>query len=123
MNSNVRRCPICGKNFTLRADHPNQLYCSKPCAAKANAENARAKRRKLAARCYIRPTNIETPKPQGKSLADWCREADECNLDYGTYRGLIEQGHTFDELKAQNRPFQIHARRTTHHSYSTGDFI
>ncbi len=117
------KCLQCGKEFTLHPNHLNQLYCSNECKKKANAEHAKARRRKLAERRHIYPVKAETPKPQGKTLAEWCREADECNLDYGTYRGLVEQGHTFDELKAQNRPPRLHARRTTHHSYSTGDFI
>lgn len=119
--SRIKKCLICGKEFTLHPNHLNQLYCSKECAAKANSSKARAKRRKLANHCYISPTKIE--KPQGKTLADWCREADECNLDYGTYRGLIAQGKSFDELKAQNRPPQTHARGNTRRSFSTGEFI
>lgn len=46
-----------------------------------------------------------------KSLAEWVREARECNLDYGTYRGLVEQcGMTFAEIKAQNRSVSGHSR-------------
>lgn len=48
-----------------------------------------------------------------KTLGEWCREAAECNLDYGTYRTLVEfQGKTFDELKDQ-APFRhatVHTR-------------
>lgn len=35
-----------------------------------------------------------------KTLSEWCREAAECNLDYGNYRALIEHcGKTYKELK------------------------
>ena len=49
---------------------------------------------------------------KSKTLSDWVREADECNLDYGTYRALRESGKSFDELKAQaeQRPINAHSR-------------
>lgn len=97
-------CLHCGNEFAFSARQPNKKFCSRKCK-----ENFYAK--------------LEREKNERKSLEQWAREAAECNLDYGTYRGLIEQGHTFDELKAQNRPPRLHARRSTHHSFSTGDFI
>lgn len=48
-----------------------------------------------------------------KALSAWCKEADECNLDYGTYRTLVElHGKTFEELKAQaeTRCLPTHSR-------------
>ena len=84
----------------------------------------------------IKPWDIEQPKnhprfgydkaavkkkvdeAQGKpvkTLEDWAREADECNLDYGTYRALIAAGRTFEQLKAQadrrNPQTHSHCRR------------
>lgn len=97
-------CLHCGNEFTFSPRQPNKKFCSRKCK-----ENFYAK--------------LEREKNERKSLEQWAREADECNLDYGTYRALIEQGHTFDELKAQNRPPRLHAHHSTHHSFSTGDFI
>ena len=59
-----------------------------------------------------RAAKVNNPRLPQKSLSDWCREANECNLDYGTYRALIAQGKTFDELKslADNRGYHAHAR-------------
>ena len=56
-----------------------------------------------------------TFKPR-KSLSEWSREADECNLDYGNYRALIAQGKTFEQLKATAHLRQIpaHATRPLH---------
>lgn len=53
----------------------------------------------------LRQKNLKVDKATGKpikTLDDWCREAAECGLDYGTYRTLVElHGKTFAELKAQ----------------------
>lgn len=54
--------------------------------------------------CYTCRTNYQwkqkhpSPEPV-KSLGAWNAEAKACGLDYGTYRGLIECGKTFEELK------------------------
>lgn len=40
------------------------------------------------------------PYPE-KTLGDWLKEAQACGLDYGTYRGLLMQGKTFEELKSK----------------------
>lgn len=70
-----RKCIICGKEFT---DVYNAKYCSTKCRNEAikkeSAANAMAKASGQAV----------------KSLADWTREARECNMDYGTYRAQIE---------------------------------
>ena len=83
----------------------------------------------------IKPWDIEQPKnhprfgydkaavkkkvdeAQGKpvkTISDWAREADECNLDYGTYRALIAQGKTFEQLKAERRSPQPHSHCRRH---------
>ena len=49
-----------------------------------------------------------------KTLDDWAREADECNLDYGTYRALIAAGKTFEQLKACRRSPQTHSHCRIH---------
>ncbi|MBR2519703.1 MAG: hypothetical protein IKE46_07965 [Selenomonadaceae bacterium] len=57
-----------------------------------------------------------------KTLDDWCREAAECNLDYGTYRTLVEiQGKTFDKLKAQSPFRHTSAHAHGHHTRSIRD--
>lgn len=81
-------CEECGKEFEPRLS--TQRYCSPQCAE-----------------IYIKPKSTaksqpkSQPKSQGKALSDWCREAAECNLDYGNYRALIESGKNFDELKSR----------------------
>lgn len=80
---NVAICLECGKMFVARQSA--QVFCNRVCYEEHRRRNG------------VKPA----PKPKGKSLSDWEREAKECNLDYGTYRGLIEQGKTFEELKAQ----------------------
>lgn len=64
---------------------------------------------------------IDNATPQ-KSLAEWCREAAECGLDYGNYRALINMGKTFEELKAQaeSRGNYAHSHR---HSVKGGTQI
>lgn len=55
----------------------------------------------------------ETEGKPVKTLSAWCKEADECNLDYGAYRTLVElHGKTFEELKAQagTRCLPTHSR-------------
>ena len=53
------------------------------------------------------------PKPKRKTLERWALEARECNLDYGTYRRLIESGKTYGELRARAKDhgLQTHATR------------
>lgn len=53
------------------------------------------------------------PKPKRKTLERWALEARECNLDYGTYRRLIESGKTYAELRARAKDhgLQPHATR------------
>ena len=86
----VKTCPTCGKNFeTIRTD---KKYCSYDCQHVANKKSIAFKRmQEKIAKAEGKPT---------KTLSDWEREARECNLDYGTYRGLIAAGKTYDELKA-----------------------
>ena len=79
-----KRCEECGKEFEPRLSI--QRYCSPQCAEIYNKPKSTAK---------------SPPKPKCKTLSDWCREAAECNLDYGNYRALIESGKSFDELKAR----------------------
>lgn len=43
----------------------------------------------------------QAEKKPVKTVADWEREADECGIDYGTYRGLVTVfGKTKEEIKA-----------------------
>ena len=75
------KCPQCGKEFIPVSAH--QKFCCYACGDRYRHGRPKPK-----------------PKSKGKSLDDWAREAAECNLDYGTYRALIQQGKSFDELKA-----------------------
>lgn len=88
-------CEFCGKIFDPAKG--NARFCSRKCYDAWRIAPKESKQEPA-----------EPPKP----LTDWIREAKECNLDYGTYRGLIEQGKTFDQLKAlaPSRNPGIHSR-------------
>lgn len=95
----VKKCEVCGKEF--KPVNGSQKCCSPECSI--------GERR--------RKTNAKPAPP--KSLAEWCKEARECNLDYGNYRALITSGKTFEELRAQadNRCVQIHAHGRVHSNH------
>lgn len=82
------RCEECGKEFTTR--NSTQRFCSAQCSGNYHRPKSTAK---------LQPKL--SSKARSKSLDDWCKEAAECNLDYGNYRALIESGKTFDELKTR----------------------
>ena len=88
-------CLSCGKAFSRRECNMNTKFCCNTCY-----KEYRKKRPK--------------PAKSGKTMADWTREARECNLDYGTYRGLIAMGKTYEELKEQaaQRVERVHQRRS-----------
>lgn len=90
-------CRNCGKEF--KPDNSKQIYCSRKCY-----------------REYRWPKkNPSTKKFDGKTLGQWIQEAMNCNLDYGTYRGLIAAGKTYEELKAQAPQRQIRVHQHTPH--------
>ena len=88
-----QKCRHCGKEFI--PTRQGQVYCDAKCY-----------------REYRRSENPSTKKFDGKTLGQWIQEAMNCNLDYGTYRGLIAAGKTYEELKAQaaTRNPQVHQR-------------
>lgn len=117
-------CVVCGKSFKKK--HSNQKYCSGACSRSAatlrKKNTAHAKKSHL--KCHFcgkifeassygnfcsnkckgahRKQKIKSPPAQPeKTLAQWVDEARQCNLDYGTYRALIQAGKSFDELKTQ----------------------
>lgn len=97
--SQKRICEHCNREF--KPVSTSSRFCSAECMKK---HNARLQEEKLAQR---RAEAVNQVTRREKTMADWLREADECNLDYGTYRTQIEQfGKTYEELKAQaeNRP-------------------
>lgn len=97
LKSKTRVCAKCGREFTGMAHQKNCDDCL--------AEQKRETQRRIQERY-----DAQRPKPKtGKTLEDWAREADDCNLDYGTYRALIATGRTFEQLKADRRSPQIHS--------------
>lgn len=70
---------------------------------------------------HLKNFHSKQPHTQPKSLDDWCREASLCNLDYGTYRALIQAGKSFDDLHklADRRNPQIHAHK--HYNFKRSD--
>lgn len=89
-------CKFCGREFEPDPKHPWKKYCSEKCG--------KAYRNRIAREAYRKEVEVKT-------LADWAREAAECNLDYGTYRALRNLSKTFEELKASadNRQSPAHA--------------
>lgn len=99
LKSKPRVCVKCGREFTGMA---HQKTCD-DCLA----EQKRETQRRIQER-YDKQRQVTNPKT-GKTLDDWAREADDCNLDYGTYRALIAAGRTFEQLKAEQRSPQFHS--------------
>ena len=90
-------CKNCGEKFT-------DVYAAKYCSKKCRNE---AIKKEQAKQAMAKATSEKV-----KTIEDWTREACECNMDYGTYRGLIEQcGRTYEELKAtaDSRAAKYHA--------------
>ena len=98
----VKNCEICGKEF--KPVNGSQKCCSPECSIGERRRKTHAK---------------SAPPTSDKSLEQWCKEAAECNLDYGNYRALITSGKTFEELKAQaaSRCVQIHAHGRVHSTH------
>ena len=94
----LKTCPVCGIRF--KPEKLIQKYCGRECYANSRKKN-------------YEPQEPETKT--GKPLEQWVSEARECNLDYGTYRALIESGRTYSELKAtaanRNMPTHSHLRK------------
>lgn len=98
-------CQLCGKDFQ---PHNSQLYCDQ-CRADIKTNG------------FTKPkTVVHHPPPakHSKSLEQWVAEANACNLDYGSYRALINQGKSFDELKAsaclRRLPTHSHSSQSLH---------
>ena len=96
-----KTCVRCGCEFT--ATVPTKQYCSKECLLLARqARNAEQRRR------------LQQPKKPARvsEINEIARQAAECNLDYGTYRGFLNMGKTYEELKAlaplRNPPVHQH---------------
>ena len=114
----IKTCQKCGQPF--ETNRPAKLFCP-VCNDAAWIERRRERDRVYRSwRLMKSKVDAAVGKPT-KSLTEWSNEAAECNLDYGTYRALIEQGKTFDELKAQrdHRPVHMHAHG--HHTRSIRD--
>ena len=99
----LKTCEFCGKPFNPKCSYTR--FCSRDCYSAA--------RKKQTALLHERAAELElNPPVPRKPFFTWVKEARECNLDYGTYRGLIEQGKSFDELKAlaDSRTPRVHNR-------------
>ncbi|MBR2518245.1 MAG: hypothetical protein IKE46_00440 [Selenomonadaceae bacterium] len=93
----TRTCRYCHGKFTSI----NRTTICPECKRIKHEEFMRQEEQRQA---KLRQKNLKIDKATGKpvkTLEDWSREAAACNLDYGTYRVLVEQqGKTFEELKA-----------------------
>ena len=90
-----KACEYCGYLFKPRCE--STRFCSKKCYTEWRRRE--------------KDSNPAEPPVPGKPFFTWVKEAAECNLDYGTYRGLIAQGKTFDMLKAlaDSRAPRVHS--------------
>lgn len=125
MEKKAKRCEYCGAKFEpYKSD---QRYCSQWCSRNAQRRLMRDREREKRARLkaeqvlppakprpqkektlclnYRKPKSPSSTKYDGKTLGQWVQEAMNCNLDYGTYRGLIKAGKTYEELLGQ-APFR-----------------
>ena len=96
-------CKNCGKRFmTGQAQH----FCSNECYKEYRKKNSREEQHKA----LVAAKAARAQKYGGKTLGQWIQESTACNLDYGTYRALIEQGKTYEELLAlaPNRQLKVH---------------
>lgn len=112
--------PNCKKEFVVR--NPKQKFCSAKCYDicyyPIQLAKQREYRKKTSSTFSETKTIQNKPKPKPKkSLEQWLAEANECNLDYGTYRALINLGKSFDELKAlaDSRQTSTHSHCCIHH--------
>lgn len=94
-------CAWCGKEFEAPLSQANKKYCSEECYYEALRKISRENSAQSRAAAKLKP-KVE-PKVEGEidEFTRLTREAEACNLDYGTYRGLRALGKTFEELKAQ----------------------
>lgn len=125
-------CPCCGDVFF--AFNPKRIFCSKNCAGKYRRQTAEQRICEFCGKTFhITPYNFtqkfcslkcfydSKKQTEGtvvrvdKTFDDWIREAEDCHLDYGTYRSLIKMGKTYEELKAvaHLRPIALHAHAST----------
>lgn len=103
-------CKTCGKKFT---DVYKAKYCSKKCRNEAI-------KKEQAKHAMAKATDEKV-----KTLAEWTREARECNMDYGQYRAQIEVfGKTYEELKAtadaRAMPLHAHAGKSSKNVCDSG---
>lgn len=113
--------PNCKKEFKPKSY--NQRFCSRKCQDICYYPVQLAKQREYRKNTTStfskpKPAQEDKPKPKPKkSLEQWLAEAQACNLDYGTYRALINAGKSFDELKAiaDSRQTSIHSHCCINH--------
>lgn len=104
-----KKCAYCGKEF-IPNEH-SQIYCSSKCRQRRMNHNKALRTKSFSAKA--KSLLMRNPTKPKKSSTEWEREAAECNMDYGTYRTMIECcGKTFEELfatKDSRTPIQAHA--------------
>ena len=111
-NPNVRTCKKCGEQFAAVG---NAKHCPQCLQTQHQQDLLKARERAAKRRQLIKKKVDESQGKPTKTLADWAREAADCNLDYGTYRALIASGKTFEQLKADRRSPQAHSHCRTFH--------
>ncbi len=94
-----RKCEMCGAEFI--PSRGGQLMCAK-CIREER------QKKELVTKAVEQAENKPVKKPE-----DWEREARECGIDYGTYRGLVTVfGKTKEEIKA------LHGGSETAHAHA-----
>ena len=105
----IEICRNCGKEFEPQTS--TTKFCCRACYDEYRYKNSQ--KVQLSARQAAKAAKRQ--KFNEKPLGDYIREAAECNLDYGTYRGLIAAGKTYEELKAQAPCRQMPVHQHTPH--------
>lgn len=99
----IKKCanPNCGQEFITK--NPAKKFCSRKCQDICYRPIQRQKQReyrKNTASTFSKQRDSNIKRKLGKTIEQWLAEAKQCNLDYGTYRALINSGKSFSDLQA-----------------------
>lgn len=97
----TRICQVCGVEFKPKVGR--QYTCSPECSAELGRRRVREKEqyKEQKEKELVTKAVAQAEKKPVKTAADWEREARDCGVNYGLYRGLIALGKTREEIKAQ----------------------
>lgn len=112
----TRICEVCGVEFKPKVGR--QYTCSPECSKELGRRRVREKEqyKEQKKKEIVTKAVAQAEKKPVKTVADWEREARDCGVNYGLYRGLIALGKTREEIKARyggNETAHAHAGKST----------